>query len=1153
MVRFYTAHTLIADLLGKAFVHNPGLTVRVTDTLPRPTISDEKNKQEQAPLLEEIKISKNPSSGIVSLSSGKAVVDGKYQASYDAVSTPALDTSIRSPPIQEHEHGAGISGLRRIRQQPASRAPSHPPSPTTPYSLPTRSSSMTLGLSSNHGAATGTASSLAFKFSEDLTRFPSESLHSFSFAHQSEDTLHNRQAVLRRALDFMQNRLGLSSDQLSVMAAQAKLTGDAEIEGMMDLLVRANLLGGDASLAVKRQPPGPMTGPVDVEGNVFEYAFFSRIEEPRGPVSVDGHDNKILPIDGSEPSRSSSGPEPSLGSEASAPEPSEPLSPLLAPNDGTRSQNAATKGGLRRTFTDMALVSLENRLVEALAKPYRATDGDSQGNPRTDSMSFSQTPAAAEVGSYAQNLVHGHNNRWVPAAQAIFTTEVSSPWTILAANDLACLIFGVTKAEVKKLSMLEFVREGRREWLQEKLKSRVPTTSGKDRRASPSTKSNSSSGTTSTLSMSGGITAQLLSKPSWRLQRAQTEGSSSRKQSTSQNPPSGGVLLCGDIVPIQKRNGATGAASLWVKEKNTSLIWVLEQIAEDVASLALDEDANVLRASGASSLIWGRSTVLNGKPICDLIPGLPLVDGYAVDKIAVEENEDAKYYGTKSAEGACVPVSVFIEPATRVLRVSCFPHIAGIVVVSALSREVISANSVFSAALFGRSDLRGEKIRNLLPQFEDVLEYLTEAEKLRLDDGIVVPEHSFRRARALLAAREGKLGASDIFFNSCGLTAQHRDGSEINVDVQMRIVQSRSQKGEEVIEEETETDDETEGAGEVVYALWITYSRYLHSKIHRDGRVSPMMSRPESPVGQPSPGQASGTQSPVPVDQEEMRSGDSLSTLAAKIEEAASQPISDAITAQEADVEIEAIGPPKSTPRTNKKIEDFVILEDMGQGAYGQVKLARAERGTGKKVVLKYVTKKKILVDTWTRDRRLGTVPLEIHVLDYLRRDGLRHPNIVEMIDFFEDDINYYIEMVPHGLTGMDLFDYIEVRTSMDEAECRNIFLQVVAALHHLHTKALVVHQDIKDENIILDGEAHVKLIDFGSAAYIKNGPFDVFVGTIGEFAAPSARTRLTVPRLCCPRGSAGEIVPGQGTRHLGLGNPALHARVQGEPVLQHR
>lgn len=103
------------------------------------------------------------------------------------------------------------------------------------------------------------------------------------------------------------------------------------------------------------------------------------------------------------------------------------------------------------------------------------------------------------------------------------------------------------------------------------------------------------------------------------------------------------------------------------------------------------------------------------------------------------------------------------------------------------------------------------------------------------------------------------------------------------------------------------------------------------------------------------------------------------------------------------------------------------------------------------------------------------------------------------MTDFFEDDINYYIEMVPHGLPGMDLFDYIELKVNMDEEECRSIFVQVARALHHLHTRAGVCHRDIKDENVILDGQGNIKLIDFGSATYVKNGPFSVFVGTIGK------------------------------------------------------
>lgn len=44
-----------------------------------------------------------------------------------------------------------------------------------------------------------------------------------------------------------------------------------------------------------------------------------------------------------------------------------------------------------------------------------------------------------------------------------------------------------------------------------------------------------------------------------------------------------------------------------------------------------------------------------------------------------------------------------------------------------------------------------------------------------------------------------------------------------------------------------------------------------------------------------------------------------------------------------------------------------------------------------------------------------------------------------------------------------------------------------------------MVYWDIKDENVILDGEGRIKLIDFGSVVYIKSGLFDVFVGIIGE------------------------------------------------------
>ncbi|TQS32289.1 hypothetical protein Golomagni_07402 [Golovinomyces magnicellulatus] len=290
---------------------------------------------------------------------------------------------------------------------------------------------------------------------------------------------------------------------------------------------------------------------------------------------------------------------------------------------------------------------------------------------------------------------------------------------------------------------------------------------------------------------------------------------------------------------------------------------------------------------------------------------------------------------------------------------------------------------------------------------------------------------------------------------------------------------------------------------EMVFALWVTYSRHLHASQKPLSMDTPALDA-ASPLRQPSPGQTPAHTPDVMSDSEDSSEDEPMDMTKTKDnkDKNTSALSATAETTTTATSELTKTTSAQSTePPKKRTMDDFVILEDMGQGAYGQVKLAR-NKITGKKVVLKYVTKRRILVDTWTRDRKLGTVPLEIHVLNYLRKPEFRHPNIVEMEGFFEDDVNYYIEMAPHGLPGMDLFDYIELRANMEEAECRTIFVQVAQAIHFLHTKALVVHRDIKDENVILDGEGNIKIIDFGSAAYIKSGPFDVFVGTI-DYAAP--------------------------------------------------
>ncbi|KAL4921034.1 hypothetical protein BDW62DRAFT_153995 [Aspergillus aurantiobrunneus] len=992
---------------------------------------------------------------------------------YPVESPPAgFESFPRSPLLEQHEHGLGPSGLDRIRTQPPSRVFTLPNISTSSIGAlsPRTLSPSPRSLSSSRANSMAVTSSQDVNTLEDLHRFPSESLHSFSFAQQSEELLHTRQNILKRSIDFMRDRFKWgSSSNTGFISPQARMRGDTDTQAMVDLLAQSNISGTTL---------GPMTGPADIgSDNVFERTFATEVQRPLPEV-------KEVVQPPAQPQLTSS-------------------QQLPPERRGLKSAPSPRRVSLKRTFTDVSSSTSQRQLIETLAQPYPAADPLSPLSTSTIGAAF-PTPT-----------LHTHSSKWNPVSQAVFRTESKAPWTIIAANDLSCLVFGVTQAELRKLSILKVVQEDRRQWLESKLQD--PTTDAAAKARPSPDKSCMKPPAQRSMGMGNGVTAQLLSKPPSRARptrRAQTDdgyGSSAYTARQLNHPAtkSRGVLLCGDVVPIQKRNGTKGSASIWVMEKRGGLIWVLEEIEEDVAYISCDESWNITSFRGATDKVWGHGVVETGQHLTKLLPHLPpsCLEG-SVEK-GLGEVAEIKYFAAATLGAICTPTTVSRDEGSRSLRISSLPHVAGIMVLSSSSLKIISSNSVFSSVLFGYERPEGLEITDLIPGFDDFLYVISDEENVPLVDGVVIPELSFRRARTLSMLRDGRANVASVFLEPAGITAKHRDGSSIAVDVQLRVVKSGSifpKQREKKIDGEDEADEGPEDAvkvTELVYALWVTYSRNIHSH-SPPAPPSPQHELPaqtasSSETPTPRPSSATTTVPRLTISEgKSVKTRIPTSTLSQQLSEAASEPLTDKPVQPMPEV---TSANAKEMPK-KRTIADYVIIEEMGQGAYGEVKLARLKKPPAKKVVLKYVTKKRILVDTWTRDRRLGTVPLEIHVLDFLRRDGLKHPNIVEMEGFFEDDINYYIEMLPHGLPGMDLFDYIELKSNMDEQECRNIFTQVVSAIHHLHTKALVVHRDIKDENVILDGEGKIKLIDFGSAAYIKNGPFDVFVGTI-DYAAP--------------------------------------------------
>ncbi|KFU88953.1 PAS domain-containing serine/threonine-protein kinase, partial [Chaetura pelagica] len=175
--------------------------------------------------------------------------------------------------------------------------------------------------------------------------------------------------------------------------------------------------------------------------------------------------------------------------------------------------------------------------------------------------------------------------------------------------------------------------------------------------------------------------------------------------------------------------------------------------------------------------------------------------------------------------------------------------------------------------------------------------------------------------------------------------------------------------------------------------------------------------------------------------------------------------------------------------------KNYTTLSLIGKGSFGFVWTAR-DKQDHQEVVVKFIWKERVLEDCWVDDPDLGRVTQEISIL--LK---LQHPNIIKVLNVFENEHFFQLVMEKHG-SGLDLFTFIDNQPNLDEPLASYIFRQLVSAVGYLHCRN-ILHRDIKDENIVIAEDFTIKLVDFGSAAYLEPGKlFYTFCGTI-EYCSP--------------------------------------------------
>ncbi|KAK0399583.1 hypothetical protein QR680_003121 [Steinernema hermaphroditum] len=166
--------------------------------------------------------------------------------------------------------------------------------------------------------------------------------------------------------------------------------------------------------------------------------------------------------------------------------------------------------------------------------------------------------------------------------------------------------------------------------------------------------------------------------------------------------------------------------------------------------------------------------------------------------------------------------------------------------------------------------------------------------------------------------------------------------------------------------------------------------------------------------------------------------------------------------------------------------KNYKLGPEVGRGGFGTV--YSAFRGDGTPVAVKFVGRNNV-TDMWDLDER--QVPLEIVLLNKCTAiEG-----VVTLLDWYERNDGYVIVMErPSPCT--DLFDYISDRGALDETLARNFFKQIVDTAIAC-AQVGVVHRDIKDENLVVDlRTGNLRLIDFGSGAFLKKEPYTDFEGT---------------------------------------------------------
>ena len=199
-------------------------------------------------------------------------------------------------------------------------------------------------------------------------------------------------------------------------------------------------------------------------------------------------------------------------------------------------------------------------------------------------------------------------------------------------------------------------------------------------------------------------------------------------------------------------------------------------------------------------------------------------------------------------------------------------------------------------------------------------------------------------------------------------------------------------------------------------------------------------------------------------------------------------------------------------PMIGQTISHYRVLEKLGAGGMGEVYRA-TDTKLNRDVALK------VLPEEFARDTdRMARFKREAQVLA-----SLNHPNIAAIYGLEEaDGIRC---LVLELIEGPTLAEHIAAEPLPTE-EALNIARQIAEALEAAHEKG-IIHRDLKPANVKVTPEGTVKVLDFGLAKALEDGPssIDISKSPTLSVAATQAGVILGTAAYMSPEQARGQAV----------------------------